>query len=738
MSLSVVSRRALLAGGGGLALGFALGGAARAVEPDRPLPGSLANNPELDAWMRIDADGAVTLLTGKVELGQGVLTALTQILADALDVAIEPIRVISGDTGQSPKEGPTAGSMSMPYAGAAVRQAGIETRALLLKLAASRAGAPLSALRTRDGAVLLPDGGRLPYGELLAGQALRRRATGLPQDVPPAESRHVGTATPRRDLPAKITGAPAFLHDDRPPGLVHARVLRPPSIGAQLVGFDPASVEVLAGVIMVVRDGSFLAVIAEKEHQAILAHEALRQAARWREISGGPNQDTIQAWLKARPSEEIRIVDRPTAASSVRIVEAAYSRPMLMHGAIGPSVAIGLFEAGRYVIHTHSQSVFETAAAIAQMLAVDPGSVRLIHRPGSGCYGHNGADDAAADAALLARALPGRPVRVQWSREDEHGCEPLGSAMHVELAAGVDARGDIVDWRCDLWSMAHSTRPGGQAGNLLPAPCLAQPFPAPPPRVIPAPNYGPDRNAIPLYDLPGQRVTTHFIRESPVRVSSLRSLGAFANVFAIESLMDELALGAGADPLAYRLRHLSHPRATELLLRTAEAFGWSAYRKAPGRGRGLAFARYKNLAAYCVVCLEVEVSTETGVVRVLRATAGVDSGAVVNPDGLRNQIEGGLIQALSWSLKEEVVFADGKVLSTSWGDYPILTFSEVPPIEVLVIDRPDTPLLGAGETAQGPTPAALANAVFDAIGVRMRHLPLKPQSVLEAIASAAG
>mgnify|MGYP000368439117 CR=1 FL=1 len=736
MSIPAISRRALLAAGGGLALAFGLSGAGQAVESTGTLPGSLAANPELDAWLRIDATGAVTLLTGKVELGQGVLTALTQILADALDVAPEVIQVVSGDTDLSPNEGPTAGSFSMPYAGSAVRQVGWEVRSLLMDLAAKRSGALRSDLRTEAGDVLLPDSARLSYGSLLDGQTLRRRATGAATVSPPLARRHIGASTPRRDLPAKVRGARAFLHDDRPPGMVHARVLRLPSMGAQLIEFDPTPVESMAGVIKVVRDGGFLAVIAKTEPQAMKAYQALRRAARWLERTGGPNQDTIQTWLKNSPSEDIRILDRSVPTPFVRVVEAAYSRPTLMHGSIGPSVAIGLFAAGRYTIHTHSQSVFETAAAIAAMLGVEVKEVRLIHRPGSGCYGHNGADDVAADAALLARALPGRPVRVQWSREDEHGCEPLGSAMRIELAAGVDAEGDVVDWRCDLWSMPHSTRPGAQAGNLLAAQCLAQPFAAPTPRVIPAPSYGPDRNAIPIYDFPGQRVTTHFVREAPVRVSSLRSLGAFANVFAIESLMDELAREAGADPLAYRLRHLSDPRATELLMRTTQAFGWSNFRKGSGRGRGLAFARYKNLAAYCVVCLEVEVSPESGVVRVVRATAGVDAGAVVNPDGLRNQIEGGLIQALSWSLKEEVRFEGGKVLSRSWSRYPILTFSEVPSIEVVIVDRPDAPFLGAGEASQGPTPAALANAAFDAAGVRLRHLPLKPQTVLEALRSA--
>lgn len=718
-----LSRRALLSVGGGLLLAFRL----RAAEPEKTLPGSLATNPELDAWIRIAATGAVTLLTGKVELGQGVLTALAQILADELDIDLEAISVISGDTALSPNEGPTAGSLSMPSSGTAMRFAAAETRQVLIELAAMRLGVAGSTLRTERGLVIAEDGARLSYGDLLGGKALRRRATG---SVPPrGERRHIGSSTPRLDLPAKVTGKPIFLHDYRPTELAHARILRPPAYGARLLEFDASAAAAMPGVVKVVRDGDFVAVIAERERQAARAIKVLAKAAHWSASAVGPSHETIHDWLKSWPAEDIRIVDKPQTRAAAKVVEATYRRPFLMHGSIGPSVAVGLFENGRYTIHTHSQSVFETAAAIVQMLGVADGDVRLIHVQGSGCYGHNGADDAAAEAALLARALPGRPVRVQWSRQDEHVWEPYGSAMQIELAASVDTGGDVIDWRCDLWSMPHSSRPGGVAGNLLPARMLAKPFPLPPAKVIPAPSYGPDRNAIPYYDFAGQRVTTHFVRDSPVRVSSLRSLGAHANIFAIESLMDQLAHDAQVDPIAYRLRHLKDPRASEVLTRTAEAFGWASFARLPGRGRGVAFARYKNLAAYCAVCLEVEVDLVEGAVRVVRAVAGVDAGAVVNPDGLRNQIEGGLLQSLSWSLKEEVRFGGGKVLSDSWAQYPILSFSEAPPVEVVVIDRPDALFLGAGEASQGPTPGALANAIFDASGLRLRAMPFTPARV---------
>lgn len=733
----MLSRRNLLQAGGGIVVGLSLSGGQVVGQTTDRLPEYLANNPRLDAWLRIDANGDATLFTGKVELGQGVLTALVQIAADELDLPIERFGVVSGDTRISPDEGPTAGSLSMPESGTAIQFAAAEVRHILLDAAARRLNVPMSVLRTTDGVVTSPDGRKITYGDLAGGEVLRREATGRRAPKPAANRRHVGHAVQRIDLPAKFQGEPAFLQDERPEGLLHGRVVRPPFAGARLVGVSDSQAAGMPGVVKVVRDGSFLAVIASDERQAMLARDALERAARWEGEAPEVSHETIHEWLKSRPSDDSRIFSKTDPAPAAeRVHEATYRRPFLMHGSIGPSAAIALLDAGEYVITTHSQTVFSTAPAIAQMLGVPVASVRLRHAPGSGCYGHNGADDVAADAALLARSVPGRPVRVQWERRDEHAWEPLGSAMQIELRAGVDRNGDIVDWRCDLWSMPHSTRPGGEAGNLFAAQTLAQPFAAPPARAIPAPSYGPDRNAIPAYDFSRQEVTTHLVRDTPVRVSALRSLGAHANVFAIESFIDELALAAAADPVAYRLRHLSDPRAIETIRRTAQSFGWDGFVRAPGRGRGIGFARYKNLAAYCAVCMETEFSADSGVVTIVRATVGVDAGAVVNPDGLRNQIEGGLLQSISWTLKEEVRFASGRVLSDSWAAYPILRFSEAPPVDVVVIDHPDAPFLGAGEASQGPAAAALGNAVSDALGVRVRSLPLTPDR-LRAAASGA-
>ncbi|MFM8766533.1 MAG: molybdopterin cofactor-binding domain-containing protein, partial [Rubrivivax sp.] len=359
--------------------------------------------------------------------------------------------------------------------------------------------------------------------------------------------------------------------------------------------------------------------------------------------------------------------------------------------------------------------------------------VRLQHVQGAGCYGHNGADDAAADAALLAVAVPGVPVHLQYTREQEHRWEPYGSAMLMKMQAAVDAAGQVQDWKMQLWSTPHGTRPSGQPGNLLSALYLDKPFTQPKPQNGGAPNFAADRNAVALYDFPGQEVLTHFITEMPLRVSSTRGLGAYGNVFAIESFIDELAHAVGVDPVEYRLRHMKDPRARDAISRAAETFGWSTWKKAPGRGRGIGFAKYKNIAGYCAVALEVEVDRGSGRIRVLRAVASADSGHIVNPDGVVNQIEGGLIQSLSWTLKEEVQTDGTQVVSSDWASYPILTFSEVPSVEVVLINRPGAPYLGTGEASQGPTGAALANAVFDAVGVRYRRLPLTPERVLQGV-----
>ena len=737
------SRRRFLKRSGFLALGFTIPlldvHSQQTASADKPrLPGDLQVNRTLSAWIRIQSeDQSVLLMVGKVELGQGILTAVVQVCADELDVEMARVKVVSGDTALVPNEGTTAGSFSMPNCATAVRQAAAEVRAILLGLAQVRLGQPSSGLSVRDGLVQTVSGATISYWDLLVGESLQREATGRVKTKPIGEHRLVGRSVHRLDLTPKILGQAMFVQELRPKGMVFGQIVRPPTYGARLIAADTAAITRMPGVIKVLRDGSFLGVIAIREGQAQAAALALQQTCQWQVPRELPGTDGMPDWLlKTKPDRiiETKKQVRSTPGQVTRTVEASYYRPYHMHASIGTSAALATLGAdGILTVQTHSQSVFETGEAIAKMLGMPLARVRMQHVQGSGCYGHNMADDAAADAALLAVAVPGTPVRLQYTREQEHLWEPYGSAMLIKTRAGLDAQGNVLDWDLTIWSTPHGTRPGGQPGNLLSARYLEKPFSIPKPQNGGAPNFAADRNGIALYDFPGHNVLTHFITEMPLRVSSTRGLGAYANVFAIESFMDELAHSVGADPVAYRLRFLKDERARDAIVRAAEKFGWSQWQKSPGRGRGIGFAKYKNIAGYCAVALEVEVNRQSGRIRVLRAVASADSGHIVNPDGVSNQIEGGLIQSLSWTLKEEVQMDDTQVLSQDWSSYPILTYSEVPPVEVVLIDRPGQPFLGTGEASQGPTGAALANAVFDATGVRFRRLPLTPDRVLQGL-----
>jgi len=734
-----LSRRSVLQGAGGLVVSFALAPAALAQKaaPQPALPGSLEDAPFLDSWIRIDPKGAVTVFTGKAELGQGIATALQQIAAEELGLSFATPTVVTADTGRTPNEGYTAGSHSMQDSGTAIRNAAAQMREILLAEAARQIGIPAGQLRLEAGQVVAPDGNRRSYGALAAGLSLHVQAQPESKLTDPAAFRVMGQPLPRIDIPAKVTGGEAYVQDLRLPGMLHGRIVRPPSYGARLAALDIDAVEALPGVVKVVRDGNFLAVVAEQEFQAIRAMRLLAAAAQWQEDATLPDQVRLPEALLALPAKDFPILERYGATPSTpgRTLEARYTRPYLLHGSIGPSCAVAQQEAdGLLTVWTHTQGVYPDRKAIAEMLGRPIEQLRCIHVQGSGCYGHNGADDAAADAALLAAALPGRPVRVQWMREQEHAWEPYGPAMVAEARATLDEAGRIADWNYGVWSNTHSMRPG-PAGSLLAARHLAKPFPVPAPRPLPQPEGGGDRNAIPLYTLPSARVVHHFLPDMPLRISALRSLGAQMNVFAIESFMDELALAAGADPVEFRLKHLDDPRARDVIAAAAEAFGWSQGKPtAPGHGRGFAFARYKNLAAYCAVAVEVAVERETGQVRVPRIVAAVDTGQVVNPDGVRNQIEGAVLQSMSWTLYESVGFDRSRITSVDWSTYPILRFDAVPDsVEVRIVDRPGAPFLGCGETGQGPAGAALANGIADATGRRLRDLPLTAAKVKAAI-----
>jgi CO/xanthine dehydrogenase Mo-binding subunit len=688
----------------------------------------------LDAWLRIDPNGTVTIFTGKIELGQGIGTALSQIAADELDVHLRRIEMIHGDTARTPDEGQTAGSLSVEQSGTALRFACAEARDILVSTAAAKLGAPAADLKVSDGTVATPGGASVTYWDLAREADFKRQATAKAKPKPVAEHRWVGKSIPRRDIPKKFTGGAAYVQDVRLPKMLFGRVVRPPSPGAQLMAVDEAAARKLPGVVAVVRDGSFLAVAAEREEQAIRAREALAKSARWGEtMSLPPAGEALYKQLMSSPTPAETVVDKtsPSAPAPAKTLEALYTRPFQCHGSIGPSCAVAQWEGQKLTVWTHSQGVFPLRADLAKVFGLKPADIHCIHAEGSGCYGHNGADDVALDAALLARATGGRPVKLQWMREDEFMWEPYGSAMVMKLSGGIDAQGNIVAWSHELWSHTHSTRPGSSAGvNLLAARHLAQPFAPVPPADVPQPSGGAARNAIPLYEVPSVKVVKHYIAESSLRTSALRTLGAYANVFALESFVDELAAAAGADPVEFRLRHMKDPRARAVIEAAARRANWQSGRRGDGtRGRGFAFAKYKNLACYCALAADVEIDSKTGRVSVNRVVAAVDAGQIVNPDGVINQIEGGIIQSTSWTLMESVRFDQTRVTTRSWADYPIVRFAEVPEVEVVLLNQPNERFLGVGEGSQGPTAAAIANGIANATGKRLRALPFTPERV---------
>ena len=726
---------------------FVQGSAALAIQVSIPqlglsqgaLPRSLAEHPDLDLWLAINADGTLSISPGKCELGQGIRTALAQIAAEELDVAFERIRVATVDTDHSPNEGRTTGSLSIQRSGTAIRVASAEARHLLLANAAAKLDVPAERLGVEDGRILLegqPTG--LSYWELLSAERFNTEASGSVQPKRPDQHRVVGTSQERLDLPAKFFGEPAYVHDLSMPGMLHARVVRPTMDSARLIAVETESVEAMGGAVSVVRDGSFLAVVAEREEQAVAAAEALGRAATWEQTRDLPEPNQFPQLLHELPGPDPEVIfehveaDSNPRASVVRELTAQYSRPYIAHASMSPSAAVASWDGARMTVWSHAQGMYPLRGAIATVLGLAESQVRCIHAEGAGCYGQNGADDAGVDAAMIARTLEGTPIRLVWSRQDEFRREPYGSAMSLHVSAGLDASNRIARWDYDLWSCTHSTRPAGgaTAGNLLAAREKTNPLTAPPPYSMRQPNGGGDRNAVALYAFPEQRVTKHFVTEHPLRVSALRGLGAFGNVFAIESFMDELALAAGVDPLEFRLQHLQDSRARDVV----EAVSDLAARRGidgsgEGTGRGVAFARYKNQGAYLAMVVEVAVNPDSGVIRFQRAVAAADAGQVINPDGVRNQIEGGIIQSASWTLKEAVRFSATGIESVDWASYPILRFAEVPELEVMLINRPELPPVGAGEVSQGPTAAAIANAVADATGVRLRHLPMTPERV---------
>jgi nicotinate dehydrogenase subunit B len=694
------------------------------------LPVSLAANPKLSSWIRFSSDGRVAVSPGKVEIGQGIVTALAQIVADELDVDIARIAMVRASTAGSPNEGVTSGSLSIQQSGRALRQACAEIRQSFLSAAAERLGVKPEVLDVTDGTISGPGNVSTSYFELANEISLDRDATGTAVPKASAQRTVAGHSVQRLDIPDKVFAEPRFIHDITLPGMLHGRVLRSELLHAALVELREDSARKVKGLVAIVRDGDFAGLVCETEAGAELALSALRKGAKWSLRETLPDESRLAEWLKAQPAELSLIASKKasTPVAKARMIRRQYTRPYITHGSIAPSCAIAQWSGESVRVWTHSQGVYLLRADLALVLKIPLQNITVEHVESAGCYGHNGADDVALDAVLLAKAVPGRPVRLQWSRSDEMSHAPFGAAMAIEIEADLDANGEIADWRHTIWSNGHTARPGrANIPALLAATELADPFP----RLIAtnpaqATGGGADRNSIPPYDFPSLHVECHRLTTMPIRTSALRTLGAQGNVFAIESFVDELAAERGEDPLAFRLRHLSDLRAIDVIRSVARRAGWKPARR-EGIGHGLGFARYKGTGAYCAVIAEIEAAEE---IAVKRLTIAVDVGEAINPDGVVNQIEGGAIQATSWVTKERLRFDTTRITSNSWTEYPILRFSEVPEVNVEVISRPDIEPVGAGEAAHGPVTAAIANAVFDALGLRVRDLPITRERLI--------
>lgn len=707
------------------------------------LPPSLEQNPRLADWIRFEGERLV-VHTGKVELGQGIRTAIAMIAAEEFDIETDSISVLTGSTLKGPNEFITAGSMSVEMSGAAVRQAAAEVRHHLLGIAASRFGCDREALTVDAGMVYYAASNRVAaWHELASDLDPGLEAKGDVATKPVADYTRVGTTTTRIDLPGKFTGEASFIQDIREPDQRYGRIVRPPSQAHRLEALDAAEVEAMPDVEQVVIDGSFIGVIARTDRAASLARTALAASASWRVDSERqlPRGDIFD-FLRSAPRVSLPVIDGtpsaevPIPAKQPASLEVVYKKPYHMHGSIGPSAAVAHFDGTRLHIKSHSQGPSILQHALASALDLPPEQVAVEHVENAGCYGHNGADDAAMDAALLALAMPEHWIMLKWEREDEHRFEPLSPAMTLEMAATLND-GKVTWWSADVYSQTHSgrPRPRGSVTNLLAAWHRDPPYPRAESRPAMGHHVGIHRNADPVYDFPDRRIVKHLVTDQRVRTSSTRGLGAFGNVFAIESFIDELAAHAGIDPVAFRLNHLSDERARAVIER-ANAVADSYTQPQHDRwrsGRGMAFARYKNKQTYAAVVYFVAVDERTFSVRLDHAVIAADAGLVIDRDGLANQLEGGLIQASSWTMIEQVTFDEFGTAASDWETYPILRFSDMPTVDVEIIDRTDQPSLGAGEATQGPTPAAIKNAIYDATGLRVRQIPFTPDR-LRAVA----
>ena len=737
LARALFTRRAALKAGA-LMVGFAFAGLSGRAFAEGAVAATRRLDPhDVDSFLAVNADGTVTLFCGKVDLGQGLRIAMRQIAGEELGIGVDMIKYIEGDTALTPDQGRTSGSNGIQRGGMQIRQAAATAREALIALAAQRLNMTAGDLVAQDGEVRPKNGGvGIRFAELIGEREFDLKLNPKAPLKDPATYTLVGRPLPRPDVPAKCTGSFTYMHDFTVPGMAHARVIRPPAIGAKLIAVDESSIKHLPSA-SVVRIKDFLAVIANDEWAAVCAARALR--AQWTEWSGLPAQDQLIATLRGDPDikDEVLIMRGPAGPverDGATMRSATFFWPMQSHGSIGPSCAVADVGSDAATVWTASQGTHGNHKTFARFLGLPEERVRLIYLDGAGCYGMNGHEDAAADAAILSRAV-GRPVRVQWMREDEHGWDPKGPPQLLDLSGTVDSAGRIFAWRTEMW-LPQTTQGLPNIPLLAPAAAGLDDVRGLEPGLI-------SQNADPPYAADSVQVVAHWLKDAPLRPAPIRSPGKPANCFAVESFTDELAAAAGLDPVEFRLRGLADPRGIEVIRRAAALMNWQT-RPSPGpsksaammRGRGLAYVHYKHSESYVAMGMDVAVERASGEIRVERVACAFDCGQIINPDGVHAQVEGSILQTLSRVLMEEVQFDRSRVTSVDWNSYPILRFPDVPRLEIALIDRPTERPLGAGEASCTPVGAALANAVFDATGARLRTVPFTPERVKAALSAA--
>ncbi|NBT68780.1 MAG: xanthine dehydrogenase family protein molybdopterin-binding subunit [Betaproteobacteria bacterium] len=683
---------------------------------------------EVDGYFSIHADGRITLYCGKVDLGQGIRIAIPQMAAEELGIDVAKIQMIDGDTALTPDQGPTAGSSGIMRGGVQIRQAAATARQALIAVAATQMNVPIDSLDAIDGEVRPIVGGKgIAFQNLIGNQQFKLKIDSKAKLRNPNTYRYVGKGLPRPDVPAKVTGTHVYMQDFSLPGMLHARVIRPQSVGSRIISVDESSIKRI-GKARIVRIEDFLAVVAEDEWDAQRASVALK--VQWSLEKNLLGHAGVKDWLRKGPFESTQTIMKKGdvqqgLSQSTQKIQASYYWPVQSHASMGPSCAVAdLSDGQQAVVWSASQATHRLRGIIARLMAIPNDKVRVIYLDGAGCYGMNGHDDASLDAALISKAI-GKPVRVQWTRQDENIWDPKGPPQLIDIEGGVSADGKIAAWKTVMFIP--------KATAQLPNIPLLGPQSAGIKQLMGISTGLISQNGNPPYSTPHVEVSANWHKDAPLRPSNIRAPGKIANCFAVESFTDELSHLAGVDPLEFRLQGMSDARGIEIIQRTSKLIGWkkrnTPVTKRSGtqlKGRGMAYMHYKGNETYVGVAMDVVVNTQTGVIQVKRIACAHDCGLIINPDGTQAQVEGNLLQTLSRTLHEEVKFDKSQVTSSNWATYPILTFPQVPEILIDLIDRPFEPPLGAGEAAATPIPAALANAVFDACGVRMRTAPFTP------------